>query len=49
MESVPTSAALKGTDKKWDDMNGGTKLLFIAKLVLMICSAGFIYGNILTP
>lgn len=41
--------AINASDKKWDAMNMPEQAVFLTKLAIMICSFGFIYGNVLTP
>jgi hypothetical protein len=44
--SKPAAAAAKS--KKWGSMSGLEKTTYVAKVCLMVCSFGFIYGGVLT-
>jgi hypothetical protein len=35
-------------DKKWDHMNALEKVQFLGKLVVALCTFGFVYPNILS-
>jgi hypothetical protein len=48
MDAPSKPAAKAPKDKKWGIMNGGEKTVFVVKVVLMVCSMGFIFGNVLT-
>ena len=34
--------------KRWRDMTGGQKITFMFKLVIALCTFGFVYPNIMT-
>jgi hypothetical protein len=41
------SAALTKTKQSWKTMDGAGKMLFVAKVCVMVCSFGFIFGGVL--
>lgn len=47
--NAPLKAARLSTDKAWGVMNRPEKSIFLVKLALMLCSFGWIYGNVLAP
>ena len=42
-------AALPTENKAWDMMDGREKAIFVGKMILMVCSMGFIFANVLAP
>lgn len=36
-------------EKGWKGMNGSEKAIFVAKVCVMICTFGFVFGNIIAP
>jgi hypothetical protein len=47
METSKTQVKKDGTAKKWKDMAGIEKPVFVLKVVIMVCSGGLIFGNVL--
>jgi hypothetical protein len=45
--SGTTSNGAWSTDGKWDTLTASQKLAFVGKLVLALCTFGFVYPNIL--
>lgn len=35
------------SDKKWGEMNGSEKVVFLGQLIAFICTFGFAYPNVL--
>jgi hypothetical protein len=40
-------AARKTRSRKWKFMSGGEKAIFVMKVIVMVCTFGFVYGNVL--
>ena len=34
-------------DKPWAEMSGNEKVIFTLKVIIMVCSGGFIFGSVL--
>jgi hypothetical protein len=49
MDALLKPAAVSANDKAWGVMNRQEKIIFSLKLTLMLCSFGWIYGNVLAP
>lgn len=49
VETTLKTAAAKAGDKKWGGMDRREKTIFVVKLTIMLCSFGWIFGNVLTP
>lgn len=47
-ESIKPVAVNPG-DKKWDEMDRREKAIFAMKVTVMVCSFGWIFGNVLAP
>lgn len=35
------------SNKKWAEMNANDRLVFVAKICIMVCTGGFVFANIL--
>jgi hypothetical protein len=46
---TPNDAPLgqERADKKWAEMNAGQKIVFVLKVIIMVCTGGFVFGNVL--
>jgi len=42
------TAQTKPAEKTWAVMSGNEKTVFVTKVVIMVCSFGFVFGNVLT-
>lgn len=49
MDATVKPKAVKAGDKKWGVMDRREKTIFVAQLTIMLCSFGWIFGNVLTP
>jgi hypothetical protein len=45
MSATPSTVA--SGNKKWADMAMNDRIIFVAKICIMVCSGGFIFANIL--
>ena len=42
-----TPATVASGSKKWADMPMNDRIIFVAKICIMVCSGGFIFANLL--
>jgi hypothetical protein len=46
-QSITPGSAV-ATDHKFRDMSGGQKIVFVCKLVVFLCTFGFVFPTLLT-
>ena len=46
MAPTQDSSTLLGT--RFGDMSAGRKMMFVVKLIVALCTFGFVFGNIMT-
>lgn len=49
MDESIKAVAVNAGDKKWEEMDRREKTIFVLKVTIMVCSFGWIFGNVLAP
>jgi hypothetical protein len=47
MADLKKQAAKPATVKKWETMDGSERAIFLAKVCVMVCTCGFVFGGVL--